>query len=73
MVDAQDIYQGKGAADAFDPPGIAGLGNAFPVVVWIAPELSGGAEAVRRRADGSDPRGGRRFPPRGPSITAPPA
>ena len=57
MVDAQQVDLPQRGADAIDPPGVAGLGIALPVVDRISPELALGGEGVRRNAgdDGRSP------------------
>ena len=50
MIDAHEVGQFGRRAQAVDPPAVAGLAVAFPVVKGIAPELAVGAEIVRRHA-----------------------
>src|SRR5689334_3495966 len=48
MVEPDDVDQPQEIAEALDPPGVSGARQRIPAVVWIAPELAGGAEIVGR-------------------------
>ena len=50
VVDADDVIEGVGPADAVAPPPIAVRLVGVPVIDGIAPELTGGGEHVRRHA-----------------------
>src|SRR5215216_3067826 len=50
VVDAEHINLSQRGADAIDPPDIAGLGVALPVIDRISPELALRGEGVRRNA-----------------------
>ena len=48
MVDPDQVDQFEQMSEARDPPAVAVAGHGFPVVQRIAPELTRGAEIVRR-------------------------
>ena len=50
VVDADDIAEAHGGAEAGDPPVVGVVLHGFPVVDGVAPVLAGGAEVVGRGA-----------------------
>ena len=56
VVEADDVVEGVGAADAVDPPVEAALVQDIPAIERIAPALAGRAEVVGRHAGDADGR-----------------
>src|SRR5260370_687793 len=50
VVEADEVASLRGPAQALHPQAIAGCAHGLPVVEWIAPALSGGAEIIGRDA-----------------------
>ena len=50
MIEAHHIEQGERGSEAVDPPFVTGGGQQVPAINRISPELSGGAEIIRRNA-----------------------
>ena len=50
VINAQHIVDAAQVADATHPPAVAGGGHGVPIKQWVAPQLTGGGEAIRRAA-----------------------
>ena len=50
MVQTDNVVQLSGSRQALNPPGIVGLRHLFPVVNWVAPELTVRGEGIRGAA-----------------------
>ncbi len=48
MIEAHDVHLLQRRPEAGDPPGVAVLCHHIPTVEWVAPQLTGGTEVIRR-------------------------